>query len=467
MKQLELSGYITMVDEICRDLTEANVGNASAETMSLQERFRYELLLFSVYLADADGEMTTAEAGIIQEYLKVSVSEEYLNQLKKKERIDDGFGTKPPTILKYAVLADAGKKLVKPTYGGQTAMICYDTFKLFGQTILATQNEEVDETTASRFTKYLEQMEKFIKELAVWYSGSQKLYHPVEPVFESKESDEEKAEKLEELLEDLNHLVGLKQVKHQVNSLVNLIRVQKMRENQGMKASDVSKHMVFMGNPGTGKTTVARKLSEIYKYLGVLPKGQLVEVDRSGLVRGYVGQTATQTQEVIEQALGGILFIDEAYTLTVNKGEGDFGQEAVDTLLKAMEDHRSEFIVIVAGYTDLMNQFLESNPGLRSRFSNMIYFDDYSAEELMEIFKNNLKSQEYQLSKEAEQKAFELFQARVENKPTNFANARDVRNFMEAAISAQASRIIDCKKENIDKTILATIEAEDLPKGWN
>jgi SpoVK/Ycf46/Vps4 family AAA+-type ATPase len=264
------------------------------------------------------------------------------------------------------------------------------------------------------------------------------------------------------LLEKFNALTGLGSVKHQVNSLVNLIKVQKMREAQGMKTTSVSKHMVFMGNPGTGKTTVARMLAEIYKYLGVLRKGQLIEVDRSGLVRGYVGQTATRVQEVVEEALGGILFIDEAYTLTVNKGEGDFGQEAVDTLLKAMEDHRSDLIVIVAGYTDLMDAFLESNPGLRSRFSNFVHFEDYTAEELMEILKRNLTEQDYWLSPDAGIRAMEMLRERVAHKPENFANARDVRNFMEHAISNHASRIVKLTQDTPKKELLGTIEPEDL-----
>ena len=328
--------------------------------------------------------------------------------------------------------------------------------------MLSTREQEVSDVTVLRFTLYMERLEKFIKELAVWYAGEQKINHAIEPIACDNETEEEKAAKLEELMEDLNSLTGLTAVKSQVNSLINLIRVQKMREEKGMKTSDVSKHMVFMGNPGTGKTTVARKLAEIYKYIGVVKTGQLVEVDRSGLVRGYVGQTATRVQEVVEEALGGILFVDEAYTLTVGKGEGDFGQEAVDTLLKAMEDHRQDLIVIVAGYSDLMDQFLESNPGLRSRFSNFILFEDYTAEEMMEIFKNNLKSQDYKLSKEAEKKAAKMMKERVENKPDNFANARDVRNFMEHAISNQATRIVSLEGDDQSKEVLATIEACDL-----
>ena len=279
---------------------------------------------------------------------------------------------------------------------------------------------------------------------------------------ETAESKEEQAAKLEELLSEFNGLTGLSGVKHQVNSLVNLMRVQKMRQEQGLKVSDVSKHMVFSGNPGTGKTTVARMLAEIYKYLGVLSKGQLVEVDRGGLVKGFIGQTATRVQEVVDEALGGILFIDEAYTLTVGKGDGDFGQEAVDTLLKSMEDHRDELIVIVAGYTDLMEQFLNSNPGLKSRFSNFIFFEDYTADELMDILHKNLEKQEYVLSEAAEKEARRMIEERVANKPDNFANARDVRNFMEHAISAHACRVVELENVDSDKGLLSTLEVEDL-----
>lgn len=462
MEQLGLKELIALSDEICVELTKANVGNISTEKKTLKELLHEDLLKFAVFLADADGRIEENEIEIIREYLKLNTDEKTLSDIKSRENINDNFADEVPGSLKYAVLADAGHKLEPDPYKGQKAMVFYDTFKLLGQTILALSPRDVSDVTSLKYTFYVDRMEKFIKEFAVWYTGNQKFYRPVEPVMADSETEAEKIEKLEELLENLNELTGLENVKHQVNSLVNLIRVQKMRESQGMKVSDVSKHMVFMGNPGTGKTTVARMLAEIYKYLGVLRKGQLVEVDRSGLVRGYVGQTASRVQEVVEEALGGILFIDEAYTLTVNKGEGDFGQEAVDTLLKAMEDHRKDLIVIVAGYTNLMDEFLESNPGLRSRFSNFIHFDDYTADEMMEILRKNLADQEYRLSEEAEKKALQMMQERVVNKPDNFANARDVRNFMEHAISNQASRIVKLENAGADKAVLATIEAEDL-----
>ncbi|MBR4182441.1 MAG: AAA family ATPase [Lachnospiraceae bacterium] len=463
MKEFDMTALIAACDKIADDIQRANVGSIQASGTTLKEKLHYELLMFAVFLVDADGNISENEIKTIRDILKTEVTQEKLIAIKRKEHIDYldyNFKTKVPSSLKYAVLADAGKKLVPDPYKGQKAMMIYDCFKLFGQYIMAAQDNEADVVTMSNFTSYIEVLEKYLNSYAVWFPASQKSYTVIEPAVEDKESDEDKAKHLQELLEDLNSLTGLESVKHQVNSLVNLIRVQKMREEAGLVVSDVSKHMVFMGNPGTGKTTVARKLADIYKYLGVLKKGQLVEVDRGGLVRGYVGQTATRTSEVISEAFGGILFIDEAYTLTVGKGEGDFGQEAVDTLLKAMEDHRDELIVVVAGYNNLMEEFLASNPGLKSRFANYIFFDDYTAKEMMEILQNNLKKQQYKLSEEAEKRAMEMFEYRVEHKPENFANARDVRNFMEKAISNQATRIVTV--ENPDKDTLVTIEAEDL-----
>lgn len=460
MKQLNLNEYIEKADEICDLLTKANVGNARSGNMTLKEKFHYELLKFAIYIADADNSMDDKEIDIIRENLKIEATVESLKEMKARENVDYRFGDSVPESLKYAVLADAGRKVIPDPYRGQKAMIFYDSFKLFGQTMLSAHAEEAGSVTMSRFTAYINRMENFIKEYAVWYAGSQKMYYPTEPVAEAQESEEEKLEKLDALLEQLNSLVGLTGVKHQVKRLLNLIQVQKMREAQGMKCTSISKHMVFAGNPGTGKTTVARLLADIYKYMGVLPKGQLVEVDRSGLVRGYIGQTATRTQEVIEEAMGGVLFVDEAYTLTVNKGEGDFGQEAVDTLLKAMEDHRDEMVVIVAGYTDLMEEFLCSNPGLKSRFSNYILFEDYTADELMEILKSMINGQEYVLSEAAEQRAGKIIEERIKNKPDNFANARDVRNLMEKAIGNHAMRVVSIK--DADKKVLATIEPEDL-----
>ena len=247
-------------------------------------------------------------------------------------------------------------------------------------------------------------------------------------------------------------MVGLDGVKREVNSLVNLLQVQRLREKHGLKNSVMSRHLVFSGNPGTGKTTVARIIAKIYNALGILESGQLIEVDRAGLVSGYIGQTATKTTAVIESALGGILFIDEAYSLTVGKGEGDFGQEAIDTLLEAMEDHRDD------RYSDLMQEFLASNPGLKSRFNTFIEFKNYTPEELMRILDQMCAQQDYKLSDEA--KSFAMAYFEIQSQQENFANAREVRNFLEHAISRQATRLV--LNKITDKEGLSLLTLEDV-----
>ena len=273
------------------------------------------------------------------------------------------------------------------------------------------------------------------------------------------QADEKKPET--DPMEDLNELIGLTGIKHDVRELYDFTKIQKLRKDAGMKTVPVSMHLVFTGNPGTGKTTVARILARLYKQIGVLSTGQLVECDRSGLVAGYVGQTAVKTQKKIEEAMGGVLFIDEAYSLARSADQGtDFGQEAIDTILKAMEDHRDEFVVIVAGYTKPMETFIHSNPGLQSRFNKFIEFPDYTVDELLAIFDLNCRKYEYVPDPEAREQVKTLLMLRKAQMPENFANAREVRNLFESIITNQARRI--AVLEHPTKEEMQQITLEDL-----
>lgn len=260
---------------------------------------------------------------------------------------------------------------------------------------------------------------------------------------------------------ELNSLIGLASVKTEVETLTNFIKIQQTRAAKGLKTSAVSYHCVFTGNPGTGKTTVARILAKIYKRLGVVSKGHLVETDRAGLVAEYVGQTAVKTNKIIDSALDGVLFIDEAYSL-ISGGENDFGKEAIATLLKRMEDNRDRLIVILAGYTKNMKDFIDSNPGLQSRFNRYIEFPDYSAGELLQIFEANMKKYEYRFGEGAREYLQQYFENEVAHKDANFGNGRLVRNVFEKSLERQANRL--AREVDLTTDRLSQIEIEDLPQ---
>ena len=267
-------------------------------------------------------------------------------------------------------------------------------------------------------------------------------------------------ENIDDLRKELDSYIGLDEVKKEVKNLINMAAVYKLRQDNNLPNPDMSLHLVFSGNPGTGKTMIARFMARVYHSLGLLSVGKLIEVDRSGLVAGYIGQTAIKTAKVLESAKGSVLFIDEAYTLT-SKTENDFGFEAVDTILKAMEDNRDDLVVIVAGYIDLMEEFIDSNPGLRSRFNKYIDFADYTADEMMGIFKLNCSKSFYVLDTDAETEVKEYFTA-VSEAAGEFGNARGVRNTFEKILTEQANRIAEM--DNVTRDDLMKITKADVTK---
>lgn len=274
------------------------------------------------------------------------------------------------------------------------------------------------------------------------YSGEWINGHQLSGNQQNNYDSDVELEGIEQYISELNSLIGLMNVKKELNSLINFVRLQKIRRTRGLKTPAISLHMVFVGNPGTGKTTVARLISKIYFKLGYLTKGHVVETGRSGLVAEYLGQTAIKTEETVMKAVGGVLFIDEAYSL-VNGLEGDYGKEAIDTLLKLMEDYRDNLVVVVAGYPELMKKFIASNPGLKSRFNRYITFDDYNERELYQIFEYICDKNSYKIDELGSQELQRYINKLIADKDENFGNARTIRNIFEHTIIFQANRIIN------------------------
>lgn len=289
---------------------------------------------------------------------------------------------------------------------------------------------------------------------------SKKVNNPKIISAKAKYNEVPENDTLEIVLGELNELIGLKNVKKNIEDLTNFLKIQKLREEKGLKTTNNSLHAVFMGPPGTGKTTVARMLGRIYKHLGYLEKGHLVETDRAGMVAGYVGQTAIKADEIIKTAIGGVLFVDEAYSLS-SGGFNDFGSEAIEILLKRMEDQRDNLIVVVAGYPDEMEGFIQSNPGLQSRFNRYFEFDHFSADALLKIFKLNAKKADFELEEDAEDKLNEILIKLHEKRHRGFGNARTMRNLFEKIIERQANRIVSITP--ITEKILITLTEEDIP----
>lgn len=430
----------------------------NAVSRTTKSIIQLEMLKFIVHILGCNGVVDRNELNFINYYIDMQPSLELFqvdDLIKNTEIFSENVLEQSVsiTIFNEADKILREKKIIDNSTGNLGSFII-NVFEIAGKEAMMI-DDIITEKEIQIFTAY---MKSFKDNKLNSITKRDSLEDKNNEYISIKEANPE--ESLESLLKELNCLIGLETVKNDVNSLINLIQIRKIREKRGISQPDMSLHLVFSGNPGTGKTTVARLLAKIYFKIGVLSKGHLVEVDRSGLVGGYVGQTALKVKDVVAKAMGGILFVDEAYSLSSNKDGSDYGKEAIDTLLKAMEDNRDDFIVIVAGYPELMEGFLESNPGLKSRFNKFIYFEDYKPNELLDIFIKMCNDSKFLIDDDVKEYVKDFFENRYLKRDENFANARDVRNFFEKALINQANRLSTNQIINDDE--LMRIKLEDV-----
>ena len=442
-----------------------NIGKSNEECISLErEQLKTEFVNFISYLSASDGMIATFEADFLRTYFGYIITAEELRKyIDNNNTYTSEFESAVPKTLISLVNRDNNVCAQRGMLDISFSLAYCEVFECVAKEFLVCDGD-ASETEVSDMTIYLTMLNQYRKE---HYKGTDDVTSGIDikgiraGEYIPKINENGEIEKtLDELLDELNGLIGLDIVKKDVNSLIHLQEIKRLRKERGLKEIPVSNHLVFYGNPGTGKTTVARLLAKVYYAMGILSQGQLIETDRSGLVAGYVGQTAIKVQEIVKSALGGVLFIDEAYTLTYSESGNDYGQEAVDTLLKAMEDNRDDLIVIVAGYPELMAKFVDSNPGLRSRFNKYINFEDYTVDELIQIYGVMCKNAGYISTTEALNYVSETFETKYRNRGKNFANAREVRNFFEDAVVRQADRLF--YYENPTNEELSTLTLEDV-----
>ena len=374
-------------------------------------------------------------------------------QRKKEDEAEPQKENKKKTDIKNLSLNEL-KKNVKKSNGSKNEIMTNEPESDNAKRGILTNNGDILNDIEAEKLKIMKQQEEQRLAREEFMKVKQRILE------RERIQKEEQEKRIKALVDELNDMVGLSEVKEEIRSLVNLIKIRKLREEMNMPVMDMSYHMVFTGGPGTGKTTVARLVGKIYKELGILSDGKMIETDRSGLVAGYVGQTAMKVHDVVKEAMGGILFIDEAYSLVNPDMPNDFGTEAVDALVKLMEDNRDDLVIIVAGYTDEMENFLKSNTGLISRFNKFINFPDYTKEELVSILAVMAEKAGLKIDDAAKQKVLELLRKKRKEQWKDFGNARGMRNMFEKFVVNQANRLV--KLENPTRDDLMTRKEEDV-----